>query len=357
MLHGGDIYHNKVTWDFSVNINPLGVPETVKNALMEAIEHSSEYPDLNAEKLTRNLSRMSGVAQERIQFGNGASELFFAIVHAIKPGKTLIPVPSFFGYEKAAMAACGEIIFYPMKQEHGFCLDEEFSTVLTKEVDLVFLANPNNPVGNLISPSLLERLALHCKDHQIILVLDECFLEFTQNEQEYSFKGKLEQYPNVVVVRAFTKIFAIPGVRLGYLFCSDQELKKRIATHLPEWNLSVFAQMAGAAACQETGYLKESIEIVQREREFLTWALEEMGIRVFPSTADFLLITTNLPLYDGLLAKEILLRDCSNFRGLGAGYYRIAVKNHRENRILIKAIREWKEIMDASDRICTSGGN
>lgn len=340
MFHGGDIYRNKVNIDFSVNINPLGMPDAVRKALLEAVENCEQYPDIKAERLTECLAGRMGVQKEHILLGNGASELFMAIVHAVNPKKIVIPVPSFYGYERTVMSSSGEVLYYEMKESMGYTLDNEIMEYLTEETDLLFLANPNNPVGNLIDSTLLEQIAEECRKKQILIVLDECFLAFSGKEEKHTYKNKLETYPNVIVVSAFTKTYAIPGVRLGYLFCGDMELRNRIEKHLPEWNLSVFAQAAGIAACLEKDYIEESILVVKTEREYLKEQLELLGIKVYPSDADYLLIRTDVQLYDELLKKEILIRDCSNFRGLGRGYYRIAVKKHSDNVMLIKAIRD-----------------
>ncbi len=346
MVHGGDIYRNKVYIDFSVNINPLGMPGSVRNALHEAVEHCEQYPDIRAEQLAKCVSKMTGVDAERILFGNGASELFLAVIHAVRPNRIVIPVPSFFGYEKAAMAAGAEVSFYEMNEQNGFTLEERILNELTEERDLLFLANPNNPVGNTVNGSLLAKIAGICRENQITVVLDECFLEFTGNEEQLSFKNRLDEYPNVLVVRAFTKIFAIPGVRLGYLLCGDSVLKEKIKTQLPEWNLSVLAQAAGAAACLEQEYLGKTVQVVKEERDYLTRELERLGIRVSPSVANYLMLKTPIPLYERLLEKGILIRDCGNYRGLQKGYYRVAVKKHEENEMLIQAI----EILEKEER-------
>lgn len=343
MRHGGDIYRNKVKMDFSVNVNPLGIPDSVKRALIEAAGECGKYPDIKAEELTKSVAGMAGVSEDSLLFGNGASELFMAIVHAVKPERIVIPVPSFYGYEWSAGSTGAEVVYYEMKEEHQFSLEEGIKEFLTEGTDLLFLANPNNPVGNMIEASLLEEIAEYCKEKGILIVMDECFLEFTGEEEKRSFKNKLTEYPGVIVVRAFTKIFAIPGVRLGYLLCGNQELKNKIKRQLPEWNLSVFAQAAGRAACEEGEYRKETVSFVKEEREYLAGELRQAGIKVYPSRADYLLLKTGWPLYERLLDKEILIRDCSNFRGLGKDFYRIAVKTHSENELLIKTIKEMEE--------------
>ena len=169
-------------------------------------------------------------------------------------------------------------------------------------------------------------------------MIDECFLELSGAKESDSFVGKLEQYPNVIVIRAFTKLFAIPGVRLGYLIC-EKQLADRIRRQLPEWNLSVFAQRAGIVCAEQAEqYLQDTVEYVKTKRAYLREGLEALGIRVVSGEADFLLLYTTQPIYDRLLAKGILIRNCENFRGLGEGYYRIAVKKQEENEVLLREL-------------------
>ncbi len=343
MVHGGDIYRKKIDIDFSVNINPLGMPERVEEALQKALADCGRYPDIRAEELRYAIEKMNGINKQHVLCGNGASELFLAIVHGIKPKKTMIPVPSFYGYEHAARAAGGEILFYEMKEETGFCLQPDFPEALEEEMDLLFLANPNNPVGNVINTGLLEEILRTCLEKDIAVVMDECFLEFTGDDDERSLKSQLKEYPNLIIVRSFTKIFAMPGVRLGYLFCGNQEMLEQIGNQLPEWNLSVLAQAAGIQACKETEYVKRTAGLVKREREYMRDELEKAGIEVFPSETDYLLIYSSLPLYEKLLEHKILIRDCSNFRGMRKGFYRLAVKSHEENEMLLHAVGKIEE--------------
>lgn len=350
--HGGDIYRNHVDLDFSVNVNPFGMPEEVKAALHDAVEEAGKYPDITAEKLKAGVSAMLSVPEEYLLFGNGASELFMAAVHGLKPGKTVIPVPSFYGYEYAAVASEREIVCYPLKEENGFLPEEDLFEVLSEDINLLFLANPNNPTGTRIKKEALIELLSFCKKRGIWVVLDECFVEFCENEVALSdaraFAGttafsasmvsEIERFPNLILVRAFTKIFAIPGVRLGYLICSNLLLMEKIKRQLPEWNLSVFAQAAGCACMGQHEWIKKTAEGVRRERQFLAEYLRQRGIKVFPSEANFLLIYSERPLYEELLAHGILIRDCENFRGLKKGYYRIAVRSREENEALLEAL-------------------
>ena len=340
MIHGGDIYRNEVELDFSINVNPLGMPERVRQALFQAVSDCTKYPDPEMERLTDSVRNVLGVKESSIVFGNGASELFQAVIHTIRPKKILIPVPAFYGYEYAAKCMDSEICYYMMKKEKGYSLDERIFTELEKGMELLFLANPNNPTGCLLDGKLLERILTYCREKQIYVVLDECFIEFF--EESESMLPKLAAYPNLILVRAFTKIFAIPGVRLGYLLSEDANLVKEIRRHLPEWNISTFAQAAGVACASEWEFVEQTKAFLKEERNFLAEGLRKAGFTVYPGEANFLLVQTEIPLYKALLKRKILVRDCSNFRGLGKGFYRIAVKTREENEKLLEKIGEIK---------------
>lgn len=348
--HGGDIYRNQIRLDFSVNTNPLGMPDSVREALHQAVEEAEHYPDIHAQELTKAVAERLRISEKRLVFGNGASELFHAVLNAVKPSKILIPVPSFLGYEEAAKAMDCEVIFYEMKKEEKFCLTERILDALDESISLVFLANPNNPVGNLVEPELIFKIAEKCRQCDITLVLDECFMELTGKEMTHSFFNQLDEFPNVVVVRAFTKLYAIPGVRLGYLIC-EQTLAEKIRLQLPEWNLSVFAQRAGVAAIKEQEYVARAVVCIQTQRLFLREELKAAGCNVFDSDADYLLFYSEKKLYELFLQRGILIRDCSNFRGLQRGYYRIAVKSEEQNRIFADVLREIHGNAQAVERM------
>lgn len=340
-IHGGDIYRNRVTIDFSVNVNPLGIPQAIQAAMHGAVGQCGRYPDIEAQALKRAVSGMLSVPEDYLLFGNGASELFMAAVHGIKPKKTVIPVPSFYGYEYAAKAVGSEILYYELKQENGFGVTEDLCEILTEDVGILFLANPNNPTGRLLDKEAILPLLRHCGEKGIYVILDECFIEFCAGR--HSMLPELEQYDHLILVRAFTKIFAIPGVRLGYLVCQNKPLLAKIAGQLPEWNLSCFAQEAGCACAKETAFVIKTAEYIRQERAVMERELRRKGLAVFSSMANYMLVyrdesLTENTLYAQLLEQGILIRDCENFRGLGRGFYRIAVKSRKENRRLLQAL-------------------
>ncbi|MCM1183690.1 MAG: aminotransferase class I/II-fold pyridoxal phosphate-dependent enzyme [Roseburia sp.] len=335
-LHGGDVYRNRVLLDFSVNVNPLGMPRAVEAALHAAVAMCGRYPDIRAERLKRAVGGLLSVSEEYLLFGNGASELFPAIVRAVRPKRIVIPAPSFYGYEYAAGAAEAEVIYYALRQENGFRMAADIRAALTEETELLFLANPNNPTGTLISKEALAALLRYCAERGIYVVLDECFIEFCGGG--FSMLSELAAFDHLILVRAFTKLFAIPGVRLGYLVCANRALLAGIARQLPEWNLSCFAQEAGCACAGQADFIQETERYVETQRQLLETGLRQKGFQVFPSRANFILLYTEMPLYERLLERGILIRDCRNFRGLGRGFYRIAVRSREENERLLESL-------------------
>lgn len=332
-IHGGDIYRNKVNIDFSVNINPLGMPEGLREALYNAVAKCQEYPDMEAVGLKHALGSLYNISEDCFLFGSGASEIFMGIVHALKPRKILIPVPSFYGYEYAANAVESDIVYFQLKEENEFTFQDGFFEVLTEDIDILFIANPNNPTGKRIDKDYLKKVLEICLQKNIYVVLDECFIEFCGNE--YSMLSEIDKYDNLLIVRAFTKIYSIPGVRLGYLVTGNRQLLKQTAGQMPEWNISTFAQEAGVVCAGQTEYVARTVEYLKKERLYLTEGLRSLGMQVFDSEANFLFVYCEDPLYDELLKHGILIRNCENYKGLSKGYYRIAVKRREDNEVLL----------------------
>lgn len=282
---------------------------------------------------------MENVSKEWIICGNGAAELLFSLVLVKKPKKTLLAVPGFQEYEQALKTTSCEISYYQMTKEHGFTLQDEYLTMLTDDLDMAFLCSPNNPTGLLIDPELLEQIIVTCEKKNIFLVLDECFLEFVGEELQISGKSYLRDMKNLFLLKAFTKMYGMPGLRLGYGLCSDSVLLRKMEEAVQPWNVSQPAQMAGIAACKEQAFAAKTRAYISSERMFLKEELEKLGFYVYPSKANYLFFEAPVDLYERCLEEQILIRDCSNYRGLEKGYYRIAVKSHEENLELLQILK------------------
>ncbi len=342
--HGGDIYRNQVRLDYSVNCNPLGMPDPVKEALCCSVESWAAYPDMYCDELREKLAEKLAVKKEWILCGNGAAGLIYDLAAALRPQKARLPVPSFTEYE-AALQGTGCAVFYEKtRKEEGFRLDiEAYRKNISEDTDLVFVCNPNNPNGSAVNAHEVRELADTCREKGAILLVDECFAELTGEPQRYSVVSACEKNPNLVVLRAFTKTFAMAGLRLGYLVTSDRNLLKEIQRQRQPWNVSVPAQIAGVAALSDgsENYLKESCELITQERKYLAERLAAMGFTVFPSAANYLMFESSMPeLYEKCLNYGLLIRNCSDYPGLTEGYYRISVRTRRENDEMLDIFRK-----------------
>lgn len=339
-VHGGDIYSRAYRIDFSANINPFGMPESVKQAAIEGVHQAIHYPDVKCRELRKKISAKEGISEEWILCTNGAAELLFALSQTLKPKKALLTAPGFAEYEQALKAVGCDLSFYQCRKSKGFILDDDYLKALGNEIDIIFLCNPNNPTGLLISEKLINRILEICREKQIFVVLDECFLEFVNEKLQNSQKKWLGKMPGLLILKAFTKMYGMPGLRLGYGMCADTGLLEQVREVLQPWNVSLPAQLAGAAAMEEDAFVQKTREYIEKEREFLLKKLKELGFSVYDSTANYLFFEGPKDLYDTCAAEGILIRDCSNYRGLEMGYYRIAVKTRAENEELISVLKK-----------------
>lgn len=366
--HGGDIYSHPVKLDYSANINPLGLPEGVKKALANGIETCSPYPDSSCGRLRQALSAFHRVSPDAILCGNGAADLIFQLVLAARPKRALLLDPSFLEYEQALKLTECEIIHMELKEDDGFAVSvpklcQRIDALPGGPPDLFFFCNPNNPTGLAIEKEELKTLAQYCRANGILFVVDECFNEFLDEPQRYSVLDMVRQesyenaFENVFVLKAFTKTYAMAGLRLGYGICSNKTLLGEMETVRQPWSVSSLAQMAGEAALKETDYVCASRKLIARERESVKRRMREMGFYVYDSMANYLFFRVpegqcEIPqvskesrgwLYDACLQRGILIRSCYNYRGLDNRYYRICIKTKAENEHFLAVLKSIME--------------
>ena len=346
LIHGGDVYSARQKMkqeplDFSANINPMGMPPGAVRAAADALQQCTQYPDPLCRELRAALAAYEGIPAEQIVCGNGAADLIFRIVAATHPRRALLLAPTFAEYEQALRAMDCSIAYFPLQESEGFVLPEAFLQQLTPEINLLFLCNPNNPTGRTVPPALLREIWKRCEEAGILLVVDECFNEFLEHPEQNTLKGVLKPGTNAVILKAFTKSFAMPGLRLGYGLCGNKSLAERIFFCGQPWGVSIPAQAAGIAALQEQGYLERMRRLIQTERRWLSENLARLGLCVFPSEANYILFRTEteIPLRERMEQHSVLIRACGNYRGLDDRYYRIAVRGHGENERLIAALK------------------
>lgn len=336
--HGGDIYEENIILDYSANTNPFGTPQGVLDAMREALSQVHHYPDPYCRQLVQAISDCEGVSKDDILCGNGAAELIYAYCEAVKPKRALELAPTFSEYSLGLGRVGCLVERYVLRQDMDFELDEGFLDCLKNhKPEAVFLCNPNNPTGRTISPSLLKRILDVCKEQNIRLFLDECFLDFA--DEAVSLKEYLTDHPQLFILKAFTKSYGMAGVRLGYGLSGDGNLLTQMSKAVQPWNVSVLAQAAGVAALRERQFLQRTRELIPAERQWLKGELERLGFWVCPSKANFLLLQGGGNLHTALKKYGIAIRNCDNYHGLSAGWYRVAVRLHEENKKLIDAIK------------------
>lgn len=345
--HGGDVYSAAQKWgiaidqvvDFSANINPFGLKPNLLNTVLCDLQVMLNYPDPEYRGLKSALSRRYEIPIDTIVVGNGGIELIYRILQALKPGKIGILAPTFIEYERAALSYGCESVFYET-QNTGFRVNLEELISFAKKVDAIFICNPNNPTGTLYTAADLLALAQACPSTH--LIIDEAFIEFVPHMGLYTLLDAVSKYSNVTVIRSLTKVFSMPGLRLGFMVVGDKNLLRRVLLTLNPWNVN------GIASTYMTALLDTEQEpfdagVFVPLRQYLIDSLSGFkDLVVYPSETNYLFFRYGGPL-DLCLALEpyhILIRDCSNYKGLGYGDYRVAVKTERENRYLIQCLTD-----------------
>ena len=279
--------------DFSANINPLGTNENIKKAMIDAIDKVVKYPDITYFDLKNSIGKFEGINISNITLGNGAAEVIFNIVRALKPKKALLPAPTFSEYEEAILSVDGEIEYYKLKESNNFNLDKEFIDNIKNNIDIVFICNPNNPTGVLTRGEFIRK------------VLNKALI--------------------------------------GYGLCTNKETINQLNKVTVPWSINVMVAEGITKGLNEKDYIKKSIEYIKGEKEYLYSALKEIKcLYVFEPSVNFIMfkLLTNLDLKSELIKRKILVRSCDNYIGLNNSFYRVAVRTREENNKLISELRQ-----------------
>lgn len=345
LIHGGDIYShrpgNKPLLDFSANINPLGMPPQVRQALVAHIDDYTCYPDPLCRELRKGLAQFHSIQQDWILCGNGAADIIFRLCYGLRPQKALVLAPTFAEYEQALRAVRCQIEYAALNKESDFKINiTALCEAVQPDIDMVFLCNPNNPTGIAINREELQHVIKRCADCGAILVIDECFADFLEQEELYSVIPLAAGSKNLVILRAFTKMYAMAGIRLGYMISSNQAILSAVEAAGQPWSVSGVASRCGITALSCTAHVTTTKSYIAKEREWLRQELSALGMQVVPSQVNFLLFRSPFSeLAQKLELQGVLIRSCGNYHGLTGDYFRIAVKSREENRRLIAAMR------------------
>ena len=345
LVHGGDWAGYRARFghdalDFSANVSPLGLPQGVADAIVAALPTADRYPDPLCRELRTALSRAEQLPEPWILCGNGAADLIYRLVWTLKPRRALLPAPTFAEYAAALESVGCEVKRKTLHEADDFAVTEAFVQAVNQSIDLVFLCQPNNPTGQITPPELVQRLVRRCADCGAVLVVDECFLDFLQQRDALTAKPLLQTAPNLVILKAFTKLYAMAGVRLGYALCANTALLDKMQAAGQPWGVSSLAQAAGAAALRETAYADAVRTLIADQRPRLAAGLRALGLQVIEGSANYLLFRAPETLGAALQQRGVCLRSCGNYPGLSAGWYRTAVRTAPENEQLLQTMRE-----------------
>ena len=345
LVHGGDWAGYRARFghdalDFSANVSPLGLPQGVADAIVAALPTADRYPDPLCRELRTALSRAEQLPEPWILCGNGAADLIYRLVWTLKPRRALLPAPTFAEYAAALESVGCEVKRKILHEADDFAVTEAFVQAVNQSIDLVFLCQPNNPTGQITPPELVQRLVRRCADCGAVLVVDECFLDFLQQRDALTAKPLLQAAPNLVILKAFTKLYAMAGVRLGYALCANTALLAKMQAAGQPWGVSSLAQAAGAAALRETAYADAVRALIADQRPRLAAGLRALGLQVIEGSANYLLFRAPETLGAALQQRGVCLRSCGNYPGLSAGWYRTAVRTAPENEQLLQTMRE-----------------
>lgn len=352
ITHGGNIWDYRDAKpniiDFSASINPLGFPKGTKKIIAQSIDMLKHYSEPDAYKLINSIAKNHKLSSENVIAGNGSIELIYLLVNALMIKRALIPVPTFTEYEQALKVNNVEVEYLTLLEKESFRIDIEKMMKTAAGVDLIFICNPNNPTGSLVAKDDLFKLAEYCKREKKYLVIDEAFIEFTNLGKAASLIKETQNNKYLIVLRSLTKIYSIPGLRLGYL-AAHKYLAKRISSKQYPWNINTIAQQLGQQLIKEEKFVKATVDFISQERNFLVKGLSEFGsIKLFNSDANFILCkllsakcNDAKELRNKLLTHNILIRNCTDFRKISSKFFRIAVRTRDENKKLIKSLTKY----------------
>ncbi len=378
-FHGGNIYkvfrekNLKEILDYSSNINPYGIPESLKSRIIENLEILERYPDPDYVELREKLAHLNKIDISDIVLGNGATEIIFLFMKVINPKKILIVSPTFGEYERAVKAteiprdivslSCSgdnknienkeiEIEYFELKESDDFKLNiGNLKNELEKKYDLLIICNPNNPTGKFLKLAQTEEILKECNKYDTKLFIDEAFIEFLADGMKESIINTEENKKNLFVTRAFTKFFAIPGLRLGYGMYFDKELEQKISEKKEPWSVNNIAEMAGLTVLDNTEYIEKTLKWITKEKIYMYEKLNEIsGIKVYETEVNFITGKIDEKLFseglnvkilrEKMLEQGILIRDASNFKFLDERFFRLAIKDRASNDRVIKVLKE-----------------
>lgn len=354
-FHGSDLEKIAARYDidlhkivpFASNVNPLGISPMARQALIDNVDAINAYPDRNYVSLKNFISKYCKTEPDKLILGNGTSELISLALKTIRPAKTMIIGPTYSEYGRASLAVGSEIKRYMLKNLDDFELDvEAFLKTLQSNIDLLIVCNPNNPTGKAISKEDMEQIVKRCTELHITVMVDETYVEFVKDVEQISSVSLTKKYNNLIVLRGVSKFFAAPGLRLGYAVTSNTAFLEAANNDKIPWNINAYASVAGIMF-EDEHYINLTKSLIQTERNLIYSALSSRKtIKVFKPDANFILIKllkedqTADQVFEHCIKKGLMIRDCTDYEGLGNKYIRFCFMKPEQNDNVVNTILE-----------------
>lgn len=351
--HGANLYELSKSYgfskeellDFSSNINPFGASKLAKQYVIDNINKVSIYPDVDYLELKNSISNYCSCSNKNIILGNGATELISSFIQTLNPKNSLLLSPIYSEYEKELNKIGSNIDKYYSTKEDNFTIDVDMiiKRINDNGYEFVVICNPNNPTGFTFTYKDIEKLL---KSTSAFFMVDETYVEFTDSKT-YSCTNLVDEFSNLFVIRGTSKFFSTPGIRLGYGLLSNEDIKNNINKNLDLWNINILASLMGEVMFKDLDFIKNTINIMTSERDFLTAELSKFSdLKVYESQGNFILCEIKSKKYNAseirekLLSKKIIVRDCKSFDGLDEYFFRVCILKPDENRYLLNCLKD-----------------
>ena len=329
--------------DFSANINPLGPPPILREKWEQLFEVVSDYPDPKGQQLKKKLAEKEKIQESQILIGNGGAELISLIGRLLAGKKVVIVQPAFSEYEEACQINSCTVEYFQLTADQWELNIKALSEKL-KDADALFLCNPCNPTGVYYDKSTLIELMKQCQKQHCLFIIDEAFYDFLPDYE--SIVHCIKEFKHFLIIRSMTKMFAIPGLRLGYVL-ANESIIKQLSAYQPQWSMNALALKAGEWFLECESFMEETRVLIETEREKLFAFYEENGFNVSPSRVNFYLLKdpllkAQMPLFQFLLERGMIPRHTMNFPGLEGEWLRFAIKSPEHNDKLMEAMLDWR---------------
>lgn len=332
--------------DFSANLNPLGPPSWLKTTLDDNYEKITRYPDPSYSNSILSIANHEGVEQDHVLLTNGGAEAIFLVAKYFENRKAVIVHPTFSEYERACKHYHIDVEEVLYKQENDFNLPIALICEKLKEKDVLFLCRPNNPTGTVIPEQDLQFLLEEGKKTETFIVLDEAFVDFllppTTNLSTW-----LASYPNLILLRSLTKLYTIPGLRIGYILARPNIITVLKDEQIP-WSVNSLIDAVIPKLLEDSSFLENTRAWLNEQSKYVYEMLTKLDFYITPSQVNFYLLRDKKhpnrteELFYYLLEHGILTRHTNNFKGLNGEFLRIAIRSKEENEQLLDVLRKWR---------------